>query len=157
MKKIRWSVIYSTCLGTGYFPGFPGTIGSLLAFLVYLSLPCTIFQDFSLNLIFTGAIIVLSLISIPVISKAEKYLGHDNGKIVIDEFFGYMVAIAFFPKSLITGAMAFVFFRIFDIWKIEPVNVLQKLPGGWGVMADDIMAGIYTNILVRIIFRIIII
>lgn len=66
-----------------------------------------------------------------------------------------MISVLFLPKSLTTAIIAFVFFRIFDIFKIEPVNKLQSLPGGWGVMADDIMAGIYSNICCQLIFRLI--
>jgi len=151
--KIKWSVIYSTCLGCGYFPKMPGTIGTLLAFIVYLLLPESIFSDAASNFIFMGIVILLSVLSIPIITRAEKYLGHDNGKIVMDEFLGYMLSIAFLPKGLLTGVIAFILFRIFDIFKIEPVNVLQKLPGGAGVMADDLMAGVYTNLFARLIIR----
>ena len=151
--KIKWSVIYSTCLGCGYFPKMPGTIGTLLAFIVYLLLPESIFSDAASNFIFMGIVILLSVLSIPIITRAEKYLGHDNGKIVMDEFLGYMLSIAFLPKGLLTGVIAFILFRIFDIFKIEPVNVLQKLPGGAGVMADDLMAGVYTNLFARLIIK----
>ncbi len=149
--KIKWSIIYSTCLGCGFFPKIPGTIGTLLAFAVYVFLPDSIFISFHSNLIFLFLTLIISLISIPFITKAEKYLGHDSGKIVIDEFLGYMIAVVFLPKGYITGLIAFIFFRIFDIWKLEPANQLQKLPGGVGVMADDLMAGIYANILTRLI------
>ncbi len=155
MKKVKWSLVYCTCLGIGYFPRFPGTMGSIFAFLIYLILPESIFSQSYSNAVFTGIVILLSLISIPVISRAERYLGHDSGKIVIDEFFGFMIAVAFLPKGLVTGIIAFVLFRIFDISKLEPVNQLQKLPGGCGVMADDVMAGIYANIFARIIMKII--
>jgi phosphatidylglycerophosphatase A len=151
--KIKWSVLYSTCLGCGYFPKMPGTIGTLLAFIVYLLLPESIFSVAGSNFIFVGIVIVLSLLSVPIITRAEKYLGHDNGKIVIDEFLGYMLSVAFLPKGLVTGLIAFILFRVFDIFKIEPVNVLQKLPGGAGVMADDLMAGVYTNLFARLIIR----
>ncbi len=151
--KIKWSIIYSTCLGCGFFPKIPGTIGTLLSFAVYLILPDRYFINFQSNLVFIFLILLISVISIPVITKAEKYLGHDSGKIIIDEFLGYMVAVSFLPKGYITGMLAFIFFRIFDIWKLEPANSLQKLPGGSGVMADDIMAGIYANILTRLILK----
>jgi phosphatidylglycerophosphatase A len=147
--------VISTFFGCGYFPWFPGTIGSLAGLVLYLLLPESIYL--SSNVIyFAGAVLVLSLLSIPVISKAEKYLGHDNGKIVLDEFLGFFLATILLPRELVTGIIVFVFFRIFDIWKPEPVNALQKLPGGWGVMADDLMAGIYANILARIVIKFII-
>jgi len=149
--KIKFSVAYSTCLGCGYFPKMPGTIGTLLAFIVYLLLPESIFKGIEFNFIFLGAVLLLSVISIPIITRAERYLGHDNGKIVMDEFLGYLLGVAFLPKGIITGLIIFVLFRIFDIFKIEPVNMLQKLPGGAGVMADDLMAGVYSNLIARLI------
>jgi len=149
--KIKFSVAYSTCLGCGYFPKMPGTIGTLLAFIVYLLLPESIFTGIESNFIFLGAVLLLSVISVPIITRAERYLGHDNGKIVMDEFLGYLLGVAFLPKGIITGLIIFVLFRIFDIFKIEPVDMLQKLPGGAGVMADDLMAGVYSNLIARLI------
>ncbi len=145
MKKI--SIYISTLFGIGYFPKAPGTAGTLFAAMVYFILP----EKWLGNIYLIFSILFLSLISVLFISKAEKKLGHDNGKIVIDEFFGYFVAMMFLPKSLLILSLAFILFRIFDIFKPEPVNVLQKLPKGWGVMADDIMAGIYTNICLQIL------
>jgi len=95
----------------------------------------------------------MSLISVFFISEAEKVLGHDNGMIIIDEFWGYMVAVLFLPKTLFVVIAAFVLFRIFDIFKPEPVDMLQKLPAGWGVMVDDLMAGVYANIVLQILVR----
>ena len=149
--KIKFSIAYSTCLGCGYFPKMPGTIGTLLAFIVYLLLPDNVFSGVEANFIFLGAVLLLSVISVPIITRAEKYLGHDNGKIVMDEFLGYMLGVVFLPKGIITGILVFILFRIFDIFKIEPVDMLQKLPGGAGVMADDLMAGIYSNLIARLI------
>ncbi|MDP8210794.1 MAG: phosphatidylglycerophosphatase A [Candidatus Stygibacter australis] len=149
--KIKFSVAYSTCLGCGYFPKMPGTMGTLLAFIVYLFLPDSIFKGTESNFIFLGVLLLISIISVPIITRAERYLGHDNGKIVMDEFLGYMLGVAFLPKGIITGLIIFVLFRIFDIFKIEPVNMLQKLPGGAGVMADDLMAGVYSNLIARLI------
>lgn len=145
MKKT--SVYISTLFGIGYFPKAPGTAGTLFAAMVYFILP----EKWIGSVYLILSILFLSLISVLFISKAEKKLGHDNGKIVIDEFFGYFVAMMFLPKSLLILTLAFILFRFFDIFKPEPVNVLQKLPKGWGVMADDIMAGIYTNICLQIL------
>lgn len=152
MKKV--SLIISTFFGTGYFPKMPGTIGTLAAAVIYVMLPESFFVSMG-NIYTLLVIMLLALISIPFINESEKILGHDSGKIVIDEVAGYMISVLFLPKSLTTAIIAFVFFRIFDIFKIEPVNKLQSLPGGWGVMADDIMAGIYSNICCQLIFRLI--
>lgn len=157
MIKKRISLIISTVLGVGYFPFMPGTIGTIAAFAIYhFLLPDVIFSSIGSNLIFIAAVLVSSVLVIPFINESEKELGHDSGKIVIDEVFGYFIAISFLPVGLITALAGFVFFRIFDIAKPEPVNKLQSLPGGWGVMADDIMAGVYANICCQILIRLII-
>lgn len=154
MKNI--SLIISTFLGIGYFPFMPGTIGTLAAALIYLIIPDSVFASVSGNLFALAAVLILSVLSVPFIFRSEKILGEDSGKIVIDEVFGYMIAILFLPKTLSTAVIAFVFFRIFDIFKLEPVNKLQSLPKGWGVIADDIMAGVYANICSQIVIKFII-
>ncbi len=96
-------------------------------------------------------ILILSVISVFITSKAEEILGKDNKKIVLDEFLGFFIAVLFLPKTLFIIISAFILFRIFDILKPEPVNILQRLPKGWGVMSDDIMAAIYANVTLQII------
>lgn len=146
-------VIISTLFGTGYFPKMPGTAGTLIAALVYLLLPVKLFSSIENNVIFLICVLILSLIAVFFISKAEKKLGHDSNKIVLDEFMGYFIAVVFLPKTVLIAIFAFILFRFFDIFKPEPVNVLQKLPAGWGVMADDLMAGVYTNISLQMLTR----
>jgi len=146
LKNIN--VLISTLFGAGYISKAPGTVGSMLAAVVYYFAP----GDFNMWF-FLGYILIMSLISVFFISEAEKVLGHDNGMIIIDEFWGYMVAVLFLPKTLFVVIAAFVLFRIFDIFKPEPVDMLQKLPAGWGVMVDDLMAGVYANIVLQILVR----
>lgn len=136
----------------GYFPKAPGTAATVVAASVYWLLPQTWFESFPANLFFLLGVLLLSVISVYFISRAEEELGHDNGKIVLDEFLGYLLAVAFLPKTVIVLVLSFILFRLFDIFKPEPVNLLQKLPRGWGVLADDLMAGIYANLTVRVIF-----
>jgi len=150
----KFSEYLSTLFGIGLFPKAPGTAGTLFAAIVYFVLPDIWFSSFFYIIAFLVVIILGSLISVYFISKAEIELGHDSGKIVLDEFWGYLIAVIFLPKTLLIIFLAFVLFRIFDILKPEPVNVLQKLPRGWGVMADDIMAGIYSNFVLQILIRV---
>lgn len=151
MEKI--SIYISTLFKIGYFPKAPGTAGTFFALLIYFILPATVFEEY--KILFMSFLIVFSLISVIFIRKAEEKFGNDDGKIVLDEFLGYFFAILFFEKSLFIGFIAFFLFRFFDIFKPEPVNALQKLPRGWGVIADDIMAGVYSNIALRLILLII--
>ena len=151
----KFSEYLSTLFGIGYFPKAPGTVGTLFAAIVYFVLPNNWFYGWQNSIFALIIILIASVISVFFISKAEEGLGHDNGKIVLDEFWGYLIAVLFLPKTLVTIIAAFILFRIFDILKPEPVDVLQKLPKGWGVMADDIMAGIYANIVLQITIRLI--
>ncbi len=147
---MKISTYISTLFGVGYFPKAPGTAGTIVAASVYWLLPANLFESFPANLFFLISVFGVSFFSVTFISQAEKELGHDSSKIVLDEFWGFLIAVAFLPKLPIVLIAGFVLFRFFDIVKPEPVNILEKLPRGWGVIADDLMAGIYTNLAMRI-------
>ena len=87
-------------------------------------------------------------------TQAEKKWGHDNGKIVIDEVAGMWISLLFLPKTWVVFLIAFFMFRAMDIIKPLGARQIQKLPGGWGVVADDVLAGIYTNVLGQIVIMI---
>ncbi len=153
MKK---TIIFTaTLLGIGYVPFFPGTIASLVTASLYFVVPEKILI-FAETDIFAGFIcLLLFVLSIFIMDEAESYLGKDNRKIVLDEFWGFIIAMLFIPKTLVNIVIAFILFRIFDIMKVWPVNKMEKINGGLGIMADDIMAGIYANVGVRILTEII--
>ncbi|MCF7857824.1 MAG: phosphatidylglycerophosphatase A [Candidatus Cloacimonetes bacterium] len=152
MYKI--SEYISTLFGIGLFPKAPGTAGTFFAAVLYFALPDQWSAGWQNSLLFLLVILVGSLLSIKIVYRAESRLGQDSGSIVLDEFWGYFIAVLFLPKSLIIIISAFVLFRIFDIFKPEPINLLQRLPKGWGVIADDLMAGIYSNISLQILIRV---
>lgn len=83
----------------------------------------------------------------------EKEWGHDPGRVNWDEVVGMIVSVSALPKHWLIYSLAFILFRLFDILKPFPANVSQKLKQGWGVMTDDIVAAVYTNILLQIFFR----
>ena len=86
--------------------------------------------------------------------RAEKAFGvRDDPRIVLDEVVGYWTAIAFLPPRLPVWMAAFVLFRVFDSWKLPPWSWLERLPGGLGVVADDVGAGVAANIGVRVLLR----
>lgn len=151
--KVDLHSFLATFLGVGYLPKMPGTWGTAAAFGIYMLLPESIFITpgvfFALP-----ALLLLCLFAVYVSGKAELNLGHDAGSIVIDEVCGYFTAVLFLPKSILIGVYAFLFFRVFDIAKPYPVSRSQKLPGGWGVVADDVIAGVFANVLTQIIIRI---
>lgn len=136
----------------GYIPYAPGTIASIVAaFLYYFFLPEL---SVSGNLLFLLCIIVISLASLPLIYRTEKEQGSDSQKIVIDEVIGYAVAVLFLPHTISVAIYALILFRVFDILKPPPVYQVQNLPYGAGVIADDIVAGLYSNIIIQILYLI---
>ncbi|MCA1944678.1 MAG: phosphatidylglycerophosphatase A [Desulfovibrio sp.] len=125
--------------GAGLLPRAPGTWGSLAAMLAapVIFMPLPVWARLLL-------LVPLTLAGVWAAARAEFLLGrHDAGEIVIDEWLGLWLAYAVFPSLgwwwLLTG---FALFRFFDIVKPGPIASLQRLPGGWGVMADDLAAGL---------------
>ncbi len=136
---------YISTIGfVGYLPIAPGTFGSLTGLLLFIFLkPST-----SEHLIIFFAALLLGLISS---HNAEKLLGKDSSHIVIDEFCGYALSVLFLPNSIGYLLAAFFLFRFFDILKPPPIRKIERVfPGGLGVMLDDILAAIYTNICIQL-------
>lgn len=145
--------LLASLLGTGYIPFMPGTFGSIAAYGVYLLLPKLLYEGIQMWYSLTG-LLVISFIAVYISGKAEKDLGEDAPQIVIDELCGYFVATLFLPKTWLIGLYALVLFRVFDIAKPFPINRSQRLRGGWGVVIDDLLAGIYANVLLQVLIRI---
>ncbi|MBP7460194.1 MAG: phosphatidylglycerophosphatase A, partial [Candidatus Delongbacteria bacterium] len=121
------SILWATGLGTGFFPLFPGTIGSLVACgLIYWLYPLPL-----LPLI--GMLVLLFFSGVWAAGEAEHYLGHDAHSIVIDEVFGMMLAMILLPVNWKSILIALVLFRIFDVWKPLWIDNSQNLPRGWGI------------------------
>jgi phosphatidylglycerophosphatase A len=129
-------------LGTGYFPIAPGTAGSALAVGVALCLRHWWNPSGALALCCT-----CFLAGVYCTTRAEKFWGHDSGKMVIDEITGMFLPLAFIPLNWTNLFVAFLIFRLLDITKPPPARQLERLRAGWGVMADDIVAGAYTAVL----------
>ncbi len=144
--------ILGSLLGTGFLPFMPGTFGTLFTFGIWLLLPAVAFDPAS-RLIYGIALALFTLLSVLISSRAEKHLGHDAPQIVIDEMCGFLVSVLFLPHTLMIGIYGVVLFRVFDIVKPFPVSTAQKLPRGWGVVADDLMAGIYAQVLIRVLLH----
>lgn len=132
----------------GYLPTAPGTFGSLFALLVYYLLePSLSVQAFSL--------VLVTVVGTIAAHRAEILLNEkDSGHIVIDEFAGYGVSIFMLPGTLFFLIAAFLLFRLFDILKPPPIRWIERtLPGGSGIVADDLMAGVYANLVLQIWMR----
>ncbi len=122
----------------------PGTIGSLLAVLLYWFFPVD-------SILLISISIVLFVIGVPAATVVERFEGKDSGKIVIDEIVGQILTFVLIPFTGLNIIMGFVLFRIFDIWKPYPIDKSQNLPNGWGVMIDDVLAALYANLVLRLI------
>jgi phosphatidylglycerophosphatase A len=135
--------------GAGYFPIFPGTIGTLVA--IPFSLALNHLANFSLAL--AGVTLVAAVFcAIWLASKASEILRQkDPGVIVIDEIAGFLLANFAAPNRSSVLLAGFILFRFLDITKIFPASRLEKLPGGAGIVLDDIMAGVYTLAIVRLL------
>lgn len=136
--------LFSTFLGTGYFPKAPGTAGSFAGLIVFWFFPAHFELQISL-------LIILFSIGVWSATYVELQEGADPGKVVIDEVVGQGIAILFIPKTIWLYLLAFISFRTFDILKPFPIKHIERLPAGWGIMSDDVMAGIYANIMLQVI------
>jgi phosphatidylglycerophosphatase A len=124
--------------GCGYAPVAPGTVGSAVALVVLWLVPLSIPARVALVLVTTVAGIVGS-------GRVERVTGtKDPGIIVIDEVAGMIMSVLWLPQSPAVLIAAFVLFRVFDVVKPPPASWSQALPGGLGVMLDDLIAGVYT-------------
>lgn len=138
---------FSTVFKVGYLPLAPGTWGSLAALTVWF----LIIEPTS-TITFTVLIVIIFTLGVYASSITERYLNkNDPSVIVIDEWVGQWIALLFLPKSLLWGLVAFALFRLFDIWKPYPINSLDKIANGWGIMLDDVLAGIYALLGVQLL------
>ena len=137
---------YIATLGfIGFVPFAPGTFGSIFSFIIFIILKPSV-----------PAHILILLFAVPlgIISShfAEKLLHEkDSRHIVIDEFCGYLFSVLFIPFSITNALTAFFLFRVFDILKPFPIKKVESiLSGGKGIMADDMVAAIYTNLILQL-------
>jgi len=138
---------FATVGGVGYLPAAPGTwatvVGVILAYYVGNNLP-----------VYTILLLILLILGIMTSGLVEKQLNQkDPGIVVIDEVVGVMIALWGLPLIWSVMISGFFLFRAFDMFKIYPINKLEAQPGGWGIMLDDCLAGVYTNIILRIALR----
>ena len=123
-------------------PGAPGTAGTLAAVgLVYL---LSLAGGTTLYLVFT---LGLAILSFAAAGQCVSIFGReDPPEVVIDEVCGFLVCMLFIPLNPINLALGFFLFRFFDIAKPFPIRRFEKLPGGYGIVMDDILAGVYGNL-----------
>jgi phosphatidylglycerophosphatase A len=120
----------------------PGTVGSLVTAVAIWLLPFNLMR-------MAITLVAVTLVGLWAGSRVERGLGRkDPGLIVIDEVAGMLLSMILLPRTLPVLVTAFLLFRLFDIWKPFPARESQALTGGMGVMVDDLIAGLYTLVLV---------
>jgi phosphatidylglycerophosphatase A len=135
----------ATFLYTGFFPFAPATFATAVFLLFYWLVPGGEW------LAHWSVLVVTTLVSIPTATIVEKTRGKDPSCVVIDEVVGIQIALVGAEPSLAGVVAAFFLFRLFDIWKPFPIHRLQSWPGGWGIVADDALAGVYSRVVLVIV------
>lgn len=144
----RFIRILATGFGSGYAPIAPGTAGTIIGIPVYLAI-----SHFSWPF-YLILLTIFSFLAIYISGEAERIFNEkDSQQIVIDEIVGLLFTFFLVSPTVVHIALGFALFRLFDILKITPVDLCQRLPGGYGVVADDVAAGIYANIVLLIMIR----
>lgn len=135
----------ATSLGVGYVPFAPGTFGSAAGLLLWALLPAS-------PALQAGTSVVVFALGVWAAAVTERhYRTTDPGVVVIDEVLGMLVTLLFNPVGWGGALVGFLLFRLFDVLKPYPANRFERLHGGLGVMADDAMAGVYANMVLRLV------
>lgn len=146
-------VIISTGLGTGFVPLAPGTAGAFLALVIWYVLYLTV-SPLALTLITLALIVVTTIVGVWTSNVMERYWGHDPRTVNIDEFVGTWIPLLVAPhgeQTWILALVGFALFRIIDMVKPLGCRRMEKLPGGYGVMMDDVLAGFYALVITYIV------
>jgi phosphatidylglycerophosphatase A len=152
LRKMKYFILLlATGFGAGYSPFAPGTLGTLIAIPVYYFLseiPSPIYEITLIGFVF---------LSVWISENAERlFAKKDDPRIVIDEVIGFLITMLWVPKTTGFVIIGFFIFRFFDILKPFPIRRLEKgFKGGFGVVLDDVVAGVYANIILHLIHRII--
>lgn len=145
--KDRLYLIFATCFGLGYSPYFPGTCGALVGVAIYLPIAYLIADEPHQSLAIAGSLIVWSVITVALGGWAEEFFHKkDSGIFVTDEVAGFLLTVLLWRPSMDPFwivAWAFPMTRIIDMIKVPPARRLEKLPRGWGVLADDLLGSLY--------------
>jgi len=148
MSNLRWTEVWATFFYLGRAPLMPGTIGTLGAIpLVYLF---TMAGEYGYMALTLG----LTFFAIRISDLYEQQVqDHDTKEVVIDEVVGFVVAMFWLPHTWQAFLLAFVVFRILDIFKPFPINLLdRRVQGGFGTVVDDLVAGVITNIILQFVY-----
>ncbi len=133
-------------LGSGLSPKAPGTLGTVMAFCLWYPLS---YLPPMIYIVFLFIASILGVFLCHYTSNSLKVMDHPA--IVWDEFCGYWLTMCWVPFSVEWGLIGFILFRLFDIFKPWPINLSERLPKGWGIMADDLIAGLFSSIILNLL------
>ena len=135
---------------TGYAPVASGTFGTLPAVALAPAMASLLAYG---PLFYVAALVVSVVVAIWAADRCSViFQAKDSSLIVVDEIVGYFVSVAFLPADIVTLVAAFFLFRFFDVVKPPPARQAEDLPGGFGVVIDDLFAGLYANLTLRLVF-----
>lgn len=139
---------FSTGLGIGYIGKGAGTVSAAVVCLLwyYLQAGSELPSFFSIWIT-----LIITMLGIWAAGIVETQWGKDHNRVVIDEIAGMCITLLMVPVSLKYVVAGFILFRFFDIAKPLFIRNLEALPGGWGVMADDVLAGVYSNLILQVL------
>jgi len=151
------SIWIATGLGAGYFPVAPGTAGSALGLALVIAFRQTRLESPALAVCLAAFTGLLFAVGVWSAGKAEKVFGCvDPRQVVVDEVAGQILTFVATPRVTWIGLIAgFLLFRGFDIIKPFPARQAERIPGGWGIMLDDLVAGLYSLIALLVLGRLI--
>ena len=140
-------VFLATGFFTGFLPTMPGTWGT------FAGIPLVIISHRLTSIMQVIFTVVFVTFAAYIAGRAEiLFADRDARPIVIDEMVGFLITLLWLPLNFLTLCLGFVLFRLFDIVKPPPIGILEKrLHGGWGIVLDDVLAGVFANVTVRLL------
>jgi phosphatidylglycerophosphatase A len=137
--------LLATGFGSGYSPFAPGTAGSVVGLVLFWPMAAL---GWPIQAAVCGGVSLVGALAATHV--ADRVGLKDPGIVVVDEIVGMWVTLIALPFGPVTAAAGFVLFRVMDVFKPWPARDLERLPGGWGIVADDLAAGVYANLLLRV-------
>ena len=148
---IRLAFAIATVFKAGYIPIAPGTVGSIIGLLVFWLIKD--YASFTIEMFVATALFFAGVWASTIVEQVLER--HDPGVVIVDEVVGMLVALMLLPSTITVIFLAFLLFRVFDIIKPYPARWCEQLSRGWGIMMDDVVAGLYVNVLIHIILWIV--
>ena len=139
-------LLLATGFGSGYSPVIPGTAGTLGA------VPLFLFFSAISSPVYEVTLLAFFFLAVWTSDRAQEHWGvNDDRRIVIDEIMGFLVTMLWVQQTFFSIILGFFLFRCFDIIKLPPIRFLERAKGGYGVVLDDVLAGVYANIVLHLV------